>query len=78
MTESVPAAEADRKVSELLRKVRSGRSFVVTSHGKPVARFEPVATDDRVRARALGALIKRLRAQKPVRIGRWTRDELYD
>ncbi len=78
MTQSVPAAEADRKVSELLRKVRSGRSFVATSHGKPVARFEPVATDDRVRARALEALIKRLRAQKPVRIGRWTRDELYD
>lgn len=78
MTDTVSAAEANRRFSELLRKVRAGRSFVVTSHGRPVARLEPVATDDRVRARAREKLFARLSAQKATRIGRWTRDELYD
>jgi prevent-host-death family protein len=78
MTDTVSAAEANRKFSELLRKVRSGRSFVVTSHGKPVARILPAATDDRARARARERLFARLSAQKTTRIGRWSRDELYD
>ena len=78
MTDTVSAAEANRRFSELLRKVRAGRSYVVTSHGKPVARIVPAVGDDRVRVRACESLIARLSAQKPTRIGRWTRDELYD
>ncbi|MCC7049482.1 MAG: type II toxin-antitoxin system Phd/YefM family antitoxin [Alphaproteobacteria bacterium] len=78
MSDTVSAAEANRKFSELLRKVRSGRSYIVTSHGNPVARIVPAATDDRVRARAREKLFARLSAQKPAKIGRWTRDELYD
>lgn len=78
MTDTISAAEANRKFSELLRKVRTGRSFVVTSHGKPVARILPAAGDDQVRAQARESLFARLRAQKPQNIGRWTRDELYD
>lgn len=78
MTDTVTAAEANRKFSELLRKVRAGRSYVVTSHGKPVARIVPAAEEDGVRSRARESLFTRLSAQKPIKIGRWTRDELYD
>jgi prevent-host-death family protein len=77
MEKAISAAEANRKFSELLRGVRAGQSYVVTSHGRPVARIEPVNKEhDSDRAR--DALLKRLRSQKAIDIGPWTRDELYD
>lgn len=77
MEKSISAADANRKFSQLLREVREGRSYVVTSHGRPVARIEPVEKEhDADRAR--DALLKRLRSQKAIDIGPWTRDELYD
>ena len=77
MEKAISAAEANRKFSQVLREVREGRSFVVTSHGRPVARIAPVeAQHDADRARE--ALLKRLRSQKAIDIGPWTRDELYD
>jgi prevent-host-death family protein len=39
--EMVIAAIAKRRFSLVLRGVRKGRSYVVTSHGKPVARLIP-------------------------------------
>jgi prevent-host-death family protein len=39
--EAVSAADANRRFSILLRGVREGRTYVVTSHGKPVARLIP-------------------------------------
>ena len=74
----VSAADANRRFSELLRQVRHGRSFIVTSHGKPVARLVPVADGDRVSSRARRVLVDRLQAQPVTDIGRWTRDELYE
>ena len=76
MEKVVSAAEANRKFSELLRQVKSGQSYVVTSHGRPVARIEPVTEKRDGRAKA--ALLAHLRAQPIQDIGRWTRDELYD
>ena len=76
MQKSIPAAEANRKFSELLRGVREGNSYVVTSHGRPVARIEPVEEQNRSKAKA--ALLAHLKAQPVQNIGRWTRDELYD
>jgi prevent-host-death family protein len=73
----VSAADANRRFSELLRGVREGQSFVVTSHGKPVARLVPVSTRDRTAAAARTALIDRLRRQKAIDVGRWTREDLY-
>jgi prevent-host-death family protein len=78
MSKSVSAAEANRNFSHLLREVREGRSYVVTTHGKPVAKMVPFTTDDRVVARARAALLERLNAQPVIDAGRWTRDELYD
>jgi prevent-host-death family protein len=75
MEEAVSAAEANRRFSLLLRGVREGRSFVVTSHGKPVARIVPVGPYEGAGARA--ALLARLEKQPVVAAGPWTRDELY-
>jgi prevent-host-death family protein len=78
MNRTVSAADANRRFSELLRTVKTGRSVVVTSHGKPVARISPVSGDDRVAEAARTALFARLRRERVVNAGRWTRDELYD
>src|SRR5262249_22339222 len=48
MSTAVSAARANREFSHLLRKVREGESYVVTSHGRPVARI----VDRRERQRA--------------------------
>jgi len=73
--EAVSAADANRKFSLLLRGIREGRSYVVTSHGKPVARIVPVERHEGAHARA--ALLARLEKQPVVAAGSWTRDELY-
>jgi prevent-host-death family protein len=75
---TVSAAEANRNFSKLLEGVRQGRSFVVTSHGKPVARIAPIDEPSRAETAARTALLKRLREQPVTDIGRWTRDELYE
>jgi prevent-host-death family protein len=78
---AVPAAEANRKFSELLRGVRDGHAYVITSHGKPVARIAPFGKDDRserLRAAARKLLFDRLAMQDVVDIGRSTRDEWHD
>jgi prevent-host-death family protein len=81
MDETITAGEANRAFSRLLRNVRDGRSYLVTVHGRPVARLVPAEEDDererRIRRTALLVLIERVRRQQVVDIGRWTRDELY-
>ncbi len=78
MNDAVSAADANRRFSELLRTVKKGRSVVVTSHGKPVAKISPVNEHDGVAEGARAALFARLRRERVVNGGRWTRDELYD
>jgi len=78
MIKAVSAADANRRFSELLRTVKKGRSVVVTSHGKPVAKISPVVEDDLAAEGARSALFTRLRRERAVNAGRWTRDELYD
>jgi prevent-host-death family protein len=78
MDKAVSAADANRRFSELLRTVKKGRSVVVTSHGKPVAKITPVVEDDRAAEVARSALFARLRRERVVNVGRWTRNELYD
>jgi prevent-host-death family protein len=78
MEKAVSAADANRRFSKLLSAVRGGHSYLVTAHGKPVAKIVPVAGNggsDRV---ARAALLKRLRSEPVATIGRWTRDELYE
>ena len=78
MEETVSAAEANRQFSKLLRGVRDGTSYVVTSHGRPVAKLVPVDEEAIAREQARERLFARLRSQPVRNIGRWTRDELYD
>jgi prevent-host-death family protein len=78
MDETISAADANREFSRLLRGVREGNSYVVTSHGRPVARIVPFAETTAAREKARQDLLDRLRSQPVVNAGRWTRDELYD
>ncbi|HYA63688.1 MAG TPA: type II toxin-antitoxin system prevent-host-death family antitoxin, partial [Candidatus Sulfotelmatobacter sp.] len=57
---------------------REGRSYVVTSHGKAVAKIVPIERDNGVARGARAALLKRLRSESIVTIGRGSRDELYE
>jgi prevent-host-death family protein len=78
MEETVSAAEANREFSRLLRGVREGNSYVVTSHGRPVAKLVPMQVDQISREKARQLLLAELRTRPILNIGRWTRDELYD
>jgi prevent-host-death family protein len=79
MDEPISAADANRRFSQLLRGVREDHNtYVVTSHGKPVAKIIPVDSISNVSARALELLLARLESEPVVDIGRWTRDELYE
>jgi prevent-host-death family protein len=78
MDKIVSAAEANREFSSLLRGVREGQTYVVTSHGKPVARIIPAGDQEPTLLRAREALLARLEKEPIVDVGRWTRAELYE
>jgi prevent-host-death family protein len=82
MEKTITAADANRKFSELLRGVREGRTFLVTSHGRPVAKVIPAEEDSRSADAGRAALFSRLEKQKPARGAaarrRWTREGLYE
>jgi prevent-host-death family protein len=79
MSITVSAADANRKFSELLRRVREGQSYTVTSHGRPVAKIVPAdAPADPDRKAAWDRLMARLQSQPARTIGRWSREALYE
>ncbi len=78
MEKTISAADANRNFSQVLRDVREGDSYVVTSHGKPVAKIVPADEDHLRREAAKAALLDKLRSQPVIDIGSWTRDELYE
>lgn len=75
---TIPAADANRRFSSLLREARAGRTVVITSHGRAVAKLVPATGRSGGKAGPRGDLLARLRAQAATTVGRWTRDELYD
>jgi len=79
MVKFISAAEANRQFSRLLRGVREERAtYLVTSHGKAVAKIVPVGAADAARTRAREDLLQRLHRRRPARAKRWTRDQLYE
>jgi prevent-host-death family protein len=78
MQEVISAADANRSFARLLRGVRQGRSYVITNHGKPIARLIPAVMHDRVATNARLALLSRLEKQPVIGAGNWMRDKLYD
>lgn len=63
MEETVSVAYAHRKFSLFLHGVLEGRSYVVTSHGRPVARLVPNGRRNEVAGGARAALLNRLERQ---------------
>jgi prevent-host-death family protein len=78
MDQAISAAEANRAFSRLLRDVKAGASFTITSHGKPVARIVPYDATVDAKAAARARLLQRLAHQAVTDIGPWRRDELYE
>jgi prevent-host-death family protein len=78
MEKAVSAADANRRFSQLLHGVRQGRSYVVTSHGQPVAKLSPFDEPGSVATGARKILFDRLRRQSVAKVRHWTRDELYE
>lgn len=72
------AAEANRNFSKLLREVQGGRSYLVTSHGRPVARVIPYEGPSPELVEARKAHLKELMDRPAVDIGPWTRDEIHE
>ena len=56
-----PISNAKNNLSALLREVQQGVSIVITDHGRPVARLEPMTgsgdADDRLRALVAEGLV---------------------
>ncbi|HVT96564.1 MAG TPA: type II toxin-antitoxin system prevent-host-death family antitoxin [Acidobacteriaceae bacterium] len=75
---AISATDANRRFSRILDGVRRGRTYLVTSHGQPVARISPVDEPGQTVMDARKALLARLRGQKIINVGPWTRDELYE
>jgi prevent-host-death family protein len=76
MDKAISASEANQRFSELLREVAQGRSFTVTSRGRPVARVLPV--DREGEKRSVKRLLDRLN-RLPIRYsGDWSRADLYE
>jgi len=78
MNKQITAAQANRQFSKLLKQVAEGESFVITSHGKPVAEIRPPSPVTPEQLAARKELFERLKAQPAINAGSWTRDELYD
>lgn len=83
MDRPITISDLGDNASDIMRAVEAGGSFVVTSHGRPVAKIVPAAAtpafdllrDQAERWTELGEWLD----QRPFRtIAPWTRDELYD
>ncbi len=77
MDKIVSAADANRKFSHVLSEVRQGCSYIITCHGKSVAKITPFRSYGGAASSAKSNLVTRLKSQPAKKIGRWTRDELY-
>ena len=76
---TVSAADANRQFSKLLREVKAGEIVVIISRGDPVPQIVPVAAEDAGaagREQALAQLLARLRSQRALDLGKFSRDEL--
>jgi prevent-host-death family protein len=59
--ESIGAFDAKTRLSELLARAAGGESFVITKHGRPVARLVPEGGTDPSRASVAAERLRRFR-----------------
>ena len=62
MLNEIGSYDAKTKLPEILRKVKSGQTFTITNHGKPIADLIPSRAGDRERTEA--AINNILKAKK--------------
>lgn len=60
MTE-VGLFEAKTRLSEIVRKVKTGESFIITQRGEPAAKLTPIPCKERRDPRRIAEAIRRLR-----------------
>jgi prevent-host-death family protein len=70
MEQFLAAIETNQRFWSVFRGVQEGRTYVVTSHGRPVARIMPVGYEQELAAMALASLLLRLKAQPLLEVGR--------
>lgn len=78
---TVTATDANRDFSKLLEIACNGEEVAITKRGKVVATLGPATypTDGEAERRAAWQLLRsRLLSQKPLEIGRFSRDAIYD
>ena len=77
---SISARLANQRFSELLSRVeREGQGFIVTKHGRPVARILPIEKREAGLTPEQEAALERvLTTGWDLGIGKFSRDELYD
>lgn len=83
MEKTITAREANQRFARVLREAEEGRAFVVTRHGRPVARITPVEQPGKrvlppEKQRVLDRMIKRMRRGWKLNIGKFDRDSIYD
>lgn len=81
MTRHVPISQFKDNVSEFVAAAEAGEEIILTRHGKPAARLEPVSTDDaaevrRKRVRAALDRLAEIREQQRARGMTTTIDEM--
>ena len=78
----VPAAEANRSFSKLLKAAREGKRITITSHGEPVAELIPAGESARSererRLKVLAELEAHWATLEATVVGPWTSEELYE
>ena len=75
---TIPAGEANRHFSQVLRQAAQGETVVITSRGKAVALLTPAREQEGDQDAAQKALLARLQALTPSGKKTWTREELYE
>ncbi len=84
MADTITARDANHRFARILSEVESGKEFVVTRNGVPVARIVPERLPDGRRRltaeqeRILAESNMRLRQGWPLGIEHFDRNELYD
>lgn len=81
MDRSISATEANREFSRVLSEVSGGATYVVTSHGKPVAKMVPVSpepVDEDAKRQRLLAFLDEMAKTPPQNLGPITRDDGYE
>lgn len=58
--------EAKTRLSELVRQVKTGESFIITQRGVPVAKLTPIPHKERRDPRRIAEAVRRLRAMPKI------------